>query len=224
MLDAAAIDQPPEQVVQLWLLSAFVVGVVGSRAGCADRLRRGRDGRRRRSDRAAHDATPAHPRGDGRGPRHARARRRGAARRRHGRERDRVARGRRRHPHGRLRPRADRASSSARRFPVALASWAEERAAAGTSSAAGRARGGARRRRSGGRRARQLGRVVARPPRGRRGDARALGPGAVFGARRRARAARVPRLLDRHGPAGRRRAVRHRRRPRSARWRASRSN
>jgi tight adherence protein B len=33
MLDAAAIDRAPEQVVQLWLLSAFVVGVVGVALG-----------------------------------------------------------------------------------------------------------------------------------------------------------------------------------------------
>ena len=35
MLDAAAIDHSPEQVVQLWLLSAFVVGVVGVALGMA---------------------------------------------------------------------------------------------------------------------------------------------------------------------------------------------
>jgi tight adherence protein B len=35
MLDAAAIDHSPEQVVQLWLLSAFVAGVVGVALGMA---------------------------------------------------------------------------------------------------------------------------------------------------------------------------------------------
>ena len=35
MLDAAAIDYSPEHVVQLWLLSAFVVGVVGVALGMA---------------------------------------------------------------------------------------------------------------------------------------------------------------------------------------------
>ena len=182
----------PEQVVQLWLLSAFVVGVVGIALGVAIGCGAvitvvvggpiALHAMRHRRARAVTAAVPE-------------TLERVAAELRAG---GTVASAiawlarRRRQPHRRLRARA--ISGRARRPDTCRARVVGRGTGRGGHQFGGGCpRRGARRRRPGGRRARQLGRVPARPARGRRGGARALGPGALLRARRRARAARVPR-------------------------------